>query len=175
MNWFFQLKVLIPFYTWVLAIKHGYRKAWKIICAEFSFETGNYTDYKANEPYYNICGMRPASVREQNRTGEHNGYATFNDYWDCIEDFMLRNKAFNIPDVSNENDVKTWVSNLKKSNYFEANEQQYAKGVQHYLSSQGGHYNSVVMWFGVSFLAVCGAFIYGFYHYAQKKGGIFKG
>jgi hypothetical protein len=172
MKWFFQLKVLIPFYTFLLGLKYGYRKAWKIITAQFSFETGNYTDYKANEPYYNICGMRPASQREQNRTGEINGYAAFDDYWDCIDDFMKRNKVFGIVDTDNS---KNWVSQLKKSNYFEANEAQYNKGVQHYLDSQGGHYSSVVMWFGVSVVVAVGAFAYGFYHYAQKKGGIFKG
>ncbi len=169
MNFLFQLKTLIPLYTFLLAVKHGYLKAWKIVVSQFKFETANFTDYKSDDPVYNICGMRPANVRPQNRTGELNGYATFSDYWDCINDFFERNKVFNIKDTD---DVSEWTKSLKDSKYFEANLQQYNKGVQHYLDVDGSDYNRTIVFFIVGLCAIVGGVVYLFYHFAKKKAGI---
>lgn len=169
MNFLFQFKSMIPLYTMVLAFKHGYSKAWKIVVSQFKFETANFTDYKSNEPVFNICGMRPASVRQQNRTGELNGYATFSDYWDCINDFFERNKAFNIKDTDN---VADWTKQLKDSKYFEANLAQYNKGVEHYLQSDNSDYNRTIVFFFIAVLGLVGGVGYLFYHYAYKKAGI---
>ena len=169
MNFLFQFKSMIPLYTLILSIKHGYYKAWKIIVSQFKFETANFTDYKADEPIYNLCGMRPASVRPQNRTGEVNGYATFADYWDGIEDFMLRNKAFKIDDTDS---VDVWCKELKRSGYYEANQNQYTAGVQHYFDVDANDYKYTVFFFVVGAIAIIGGLVWLFLHFAKKNAGI---
>jgi len=162
-----NLRMFIPFYTWFLAMKNGYSKSWKVAVACFQFETGNYTNRGAKE-LHNICGMRPASVRPQKRIGVDGGYAVFENYWDCINDYFERQKAFGIRDSG---DVKTWVSDLKKSKYFEANENEYSKGVQHYYDIDSVDNGRIV--FGVigGGVALIGCVGYALYIYAQKKAG----
>jgi hypothetical protein len=162
-----NLKMLIPFYTWFLAMKIGYRKSWKVAVACFQFETGNYTNRGAKE-LHNICGMRPASKRPQNRIGEDGGYAVFANYYDCIEDYFLRQKAFGITDSG---DVKTWVHELKQSKYFEANENEYFKGVTHYFNVDNRDNQRIVYVVLLGFVGVLVSVGYVLYLYAQKKAG----
>jgi hypothetical protein len=163
-----NLQMLIPFYTWYLARKNGYYKSWKVAVACFQFETGNYTNRGAKE-LHNICGMRPASVRPQNRIGEDGGYAVFANYWDCINDYFERQKNFG---VSDSGDIKTWVHELKASKYFEANENEYFKGVTYYYNNDSGDYSRVVYTVLFGGAVFVGAIGYILYLYAQKKAGI---
>ena len=159
--------MLIPFYTWFLARKNGYSKSWKVAVACFQFETGNYTNRGAKE-LHNICGMRPANVRPQNRVGVSDGYAVFANYYDCIEDYFLRQKNFG---VSDSGDVKTWVHELKASKYFEANENEYFKGVTYYYNLDSRDSERIVYAVLVGLVAVVGVMGYVLYLYSQKKAG----
>jgi uncharacterized FlgJ-related protein len=99
----------------------------KLITAQAAHETGNFTSaiFKyQNNPW----GMKLPAQRRTTATGEARGHAIYNNLADAVTDYWYYWTAQKYPPVYK--DVFTFVADLKRHNYFEADEAEYQKGVE---------------------------------------------
>lgn len=105
----------------------------KLIEAQARHETGNYTSdlfKRAN----NVFGMRVPNKRPFTRSGESNGYSTYKDIDQSIEDWLLWAEYTKFP--TNLRTVVQYVDALFIRGYFEDNWMNYSK-------SMISHYNKI--------------------------------
>lgn len=86
-----------------------------VIVAQARLETGNFTSaiFRENR---NAFGLKLPKVRPTLATGEARGHATFASVDDSVRDYMLRQRAFNIPNTS---DAAQYISATVRSGYAE--------------------------------------------------------
>jgi uncharacterized FlgJ-related protein len=99
----------------------------KLIISQAAHETGNFTSslYHSNN---NMFGMKYAG--QFNSLGEKNGYADYVDVAQCLKDYVSYYKRRGYEGTYGS--VVTFVTDLKKNGYFEADTNEYIKGVDYF-------------------------------------------
>jgi len=103
----------------------------KLLTAQAAHETGNFTSkiFKENN---NLFGMKLPKKRKTTATGERYGHAVFKNIADSIQDYKIYNKVLNyLPEYTT---VDTFVQTLVQKNYFEANPEEYKKGMNFFYN-----------------------------------------
>jgi len=123
--------------VYALLIKNGipFRFA-QIITAQAAHETYNFSSRIFIENH-NLFGMKLAKIRKTLAISERYGHATFRTLEDSVKDLILYFEAQRID--KNFIDSDTYVETLKNKGYFEANLQEYQKGVAYFLNMYFGN------------------------------------
>jgi len=122
------LKIGIDVYQLLIELGFNYKQA-QYITAQAAHETGNFQSqiFKENN---NLFGMKHAGQRLSQ--GEKNGHAYYKTIEDSVKDYQIYYKLNNYP-VTFET-PENFVDSLKNHGYFEANIENYKKGVRHFLN-----------------------------------------
>lgn len=105
-----------------------------ILVAQSMHETGVFTSKLCTE-YKNYYGMKQPVKRETTSIGKTpNGYASYSNAEQSINDLVLWLKEFNSPDSFSS--VSEYVSFIKSKGYFEDT-------LTNYMSAVSKHYNSI--------------------------------
>jgi len=103
----------------------------RFITAQAAHETGNFTS-KIFEENNNLFGMKLPAIRKTLAIGENKGHAVYKSIQDCIKDFKLYFDSFKY--ISSYSSIELYVKALKRNRYFEADEEQYKKGCEHFYN-----------------------------------------
>jgi uncharacterized FlgJ-related protein len=116
-------------YSWLIENGFSYRIA-QYITAQSAFETGNFTSniYLNN---HKLFGMKLARVRNTTAIGEKFNHAVYENIIDSLKDFKIYFESFKY--LQNYSSLTSYIQAIKKNSYFEADEESYFKGVNHYL------------------------------------------
>lgn len=134
--WIFRKKAIMKkidkkVFEYLIALKQeGFSSdVAKMIISQAAFETGNFTSriFKQN---HNLFGMKLPKLRNTLATGEKFGHATFNSDFDSIKDYKLYWVNFSHPEQFES--LRSFIERLKSKGYFEADIENYFKGVEYY-------------------------------------------
>jgi len=102
----------------------------RYICCQAAHETGDFTSpiYRINN---NLFGMKVPKLRETTALYEKNGHAVYSTTKESVKDYYLYFKAQGLPLDFNSPDL--FVETLAQRNYFEANIEDYKKGLKYFL------------------------------------------
>jgi hypothetical protein len=103
----------------------------KLITSQAAHETGNFSSkiFKENN---NLFGMKLAKKRRTLAIGEQYGHAKFKSIEDSVKDYKIYHKELG---YNNEYpDIMEFVKALVQKNYFEANPDEYTKGVTYFYN-----------------------------------------
>ncbi len=100
----------------------------KFITTQAVYETGNFSS-KIFEENYNLFGMKQPKIRLTTSRGEKNGYASFNNYEDCVRDYRLywENAISKIKDLET---MEQFIDKIHKAGYFEQKKETYLKNMK---------------------------------------------
>lgn len=112
-------------------IGNDYSALTNFVFAQWQFESANFTSdlYKRAA---NASGMRIATQRKQERIGESNKYAVYENWQQCARDLVLWFDARQFPVQIGS--LQNYVIECKKRGYFTANETKYYQGVLRYYN-----------------------------------------
>ncbi len=101
----------------------------KLVTAQSAHETANFTSsiFKSNN---NLFGMKHAGQRLS--LGEKNGYANYSDIQSSVKDYAIYYVGHGY--LKRYLSIDIFVQALKNKRYFEAEIEEYLKGVRHFYN-----------------------------------------
>lgn len=103
----------------------------KYITAQAAHETGNFSS-KIFRENNNLFGMKLPVKRKTTATGEKYGHATYENIADSVKDFKLYYKTLGYMGIYPS--IAAYVKALVKRSYFEANPEEYEKGMKYFYN-----------------------------------------